>query len=522
MTTSVEAIKRFLAIKPKSLDAIKDLNAQQTHNAIVELTGTRPNFVTECRLPQLHGLLAALYAERFIAFFDMRMGKTKLALDWASHLALAGWWHTGKGLIIVPSPILLDVWQSQAQIHSVLSVTCVGPKLADFDAALADQSDLIVVAWTSLQAMFTAKGKTRKGVSKLRPTLDQLTARASKISLAIIDEIHACKNPKSLRFAIGQALLSNSQFRLGLTGTPWGRNPLDAWAQAYLIDAGQALSNNYYFFEAAFGIRQATYGAPKWVQKFAFDKHKMPILQRKLSSMSMSYRRADQGKGVYLSTVKLAMHGDQAEAYRNIIGEIVATEPTERHKIENIFIRLRQISSGFMPYTDDYGQQRMIEFHANAKMQWLENFAAEMGPELKCVFFHEFTKTGELIGRTLEKAKITYAWLHGATKDKPATVRSFAEGRVQCLIANAASGSIGVDFSRADYQAFCESPVSPTVRLQAEQRAQGAARQGRPLYIDDIVVSPIEQRIQFMLKDGKDCLSELFRNPQSLLTLVNN
>ena len=517
MPVSAEAINHFLMVDPASLDIIKDLDAQQTLNAIEELLGITPIFITESRLPQLHGLLAALYAERFIAFFDMRMGKTKLALDWASQLALAGWWDKGKGLIIVPSPILLDVWKNQAKLHSVLSITCVGTKLADFDAALTDCSDLIVVAWSGLQAMFTDKNKGRKGNTVRKPMLNELHARAKLINLAIIDEIHACKNPQSLRFAIGQNLLTQAQFRMGLTGTPWGRNPMDAWAQSYLIDAGEALSDNYRFFESAFGKKQVIKGAPKWAQLYVFDRKKLPILQRKLSGMSMSYRRAARDQGVYQSSVKLTMRGDQAEAYKNIMDSIADVDLGDRKKIENTFVRLRQISSGFHPFIDDYGQERVTEFKSNAKMEWLTNFAIEMGPDLKCIFFHEFIKTGMLIGRTLTRAKVSHTFLNGATADKPEAVRRFMSGKAQCLIANSASGSIGVDFSQADYQAFCESPISPTVRLQAEQRAQGAAREGRPLYIDDIIASPIELRIQGILKDGKDCLSELFRNPRKFL-----
>lgn len=521
MPIAPEAIEGFLAHQPKQLPDVKAMDEKTLIALIRQHTGQVPRFVTPPRPHQLQGLAAALVAERFLAFFDMRMGKTKMALDWAQQLAMCDLWDRGKGLIVVPAPILLDVWEAQTALHSVLRIKCVGPALADMMAALDSDADLIAVAWTSLQAMFTRKVRIKRSRdaeesrNKLVPDYDALAIFAEAISLVIVDEIHACKNHLSLRFMIGAAMTRHCRWRMGLTGTPWGRNPLDVWAQSFLIDAGDTLSRNYYFFEAAFGVKIINFkvGGRK---EMIFDKKKMPLMQTKLGALSLSYRRADQGKGVHTGVVELKMRDDQRKAYEDTIDKLVSLPMDQRAEIKNTFIRLRQVASGYLPYVDEDGVNQVIQFETNVKMEWLRQFLIDIGPDVKCVFFHEFIATGEMICKELTDAGIKHSWLRGATVDKPAAVRDFQSSAVQHIVCNSQSGGMGIDLSAADYQNFIESPLSPTIRLQAERRAQGEARAGRPLFIDDTVAAPVDARVLALVKEGKDTLAELFKSPNTL------
>lgn len=497
------------------LDYVKGLAPDVLEGMVKHRTGMRPHLLTPPRAPQLEGLAAAIEVERFLAFYQMRMGKSKLALDWAMQLAISGRWNKGKGIILFPAPILSDVWAAQTARHSVLTTVVVDTKIESMIAALNSDADLILASWSSLQIMLTQKRQNRKGKPKLYPDNDLIDAIANEIDLVIIDEIHGCKNWQSLRFQIGEGLVDKARFRMGLTGTPWGRNPLDAWAQAFLIDGGKALGRSYHFFEAAFGVKQINYAAGQR-KEFVFDKAKMPILQAKLATMSLSYRAVDDGVGVYAGAVELRARGDQLEAYQTTIQNYIKLPSGEKRTIEAVFVRLRQIASGFLPFVDDGGVTRIMRFASNPKMEWLREFLENV-EDLRIVIFHEFTITGDLICRELETAKVKHVWLHGATKDKPAVMADFQTGKAQAIVVQSASGGMGLDLSMADYQCFVESPTSPTVRAQAEYRAQGSARGGRPLYIDDLVAAPVDVRVLGLVQEGKDCLAELFRDPKKML-----
>jgi hypothetical protein len=63
---------------------------------------------------QTRAILAAVRARNYAIFFEPRLGKTKVALDWVGILALKG--EIRKVLIIAPK-IALDVWESEIAKH---------------------------------------------------------------------------------------------------------------------------------------------------------------------------------------------------------------------------------------------------------------------------------------------------------------------------------------------------------------------------------------------------------------------
>jgi len=299
-----------------------------------------------------------------------------------------------------------------------------------------------------------------------------------------------------------------------LTGTPMGRNAFDVWAQTSLIDDGESLGRNYPFFQAAFGVAKTNFfsGQPE----YTFDRRKTTLLERKLSAISMSYELKEcQTLETYAGVVELRMVGDQRTAYRECIDKFVKLQDNQRVEIQNTFIRLRQISSGYLPFIDAFGNQLNNRFRENAKAEWLEALLEEL-TDTPTVIFHDYTETGQLIMDILEKAKISRHWLHGATKDKPGVVQDFQDGKVQVLVVQSATGSMAIELSRADYVIFYESPVSPITRAQAEARPMSAARGTRPLLIDDVTCSGVEAKVLAYVQSGKDLSNTIIHDRRGL------
>lgn len=483
---------------------VKGLPVAELIDRIEDLTGVAYEPKTAPRPHQLEALAFALEVRKCLLFMKMRLGKTKTALDFATMLRKSDIWQY-KGLVIVPQPVILSVWESEVEKHSDLSVTIA----RDLDTFMTADTDLIATSWSALQVMFTTrKANVKKGLNQFKADKMALLEASARFDLAIIDEIHTCKNPTTLRFQMGEILTSQCDLFMGLTGTPHGRNPYDLWAQAFLADRGQTLSKSYFFFKEAFGKQKKNWWTRSGYET-VFDEKKMHYLERKLDTISISYgwKGYLEMPAITPNVVPLKMVGEQRRYYKEALDKLINVGWADPLELTNTFIRLRQISSGFLNFKNDDGEATFIPIANSVKTEWLLDFLEQAPEEAKIVIFHEFTPTGRMISEEMDKHKFKHVWMYGGTKDKAAALKKFQQGDVNVYLSNTATGGVGVDLSRADYLLFYESPISPTIRQQAEARVLGART--TPLTMDDLVCSPVERRILRYINEGRDLLSTL-------------
>jgi SNF2 family DNA or RNA helicase len=514
MPSNPESIKRFLASSFAPLPAYKTWDAKQCHALIARVTGVPFKPKTIPRLYQLQGIAAALASEQFLLFYDMQLGKTLMALEWAEHLRRANLWK-GPGLIIAHSPTGLEVWRGEAARHSDLSVRIVRTNPNELIEAIEQDVDLIVMTWSGLQQIFCEKRLSRKKELKLYANKELCSMMAESFELFIIDEIHRAKNPYGLWFDLAEQLSSKAVFRLGLTGTPINRDPYALWAQLKLIDKGYRLSTVYNFFCEAFGKRIKNYarGIDEWV----FNPAMMPILSERLASCSLSYTRPEAGIEIVLNeqVVRLHMSGKQLDAYSEAIGDVIRlNEKTEvwsdDNEIKYIFSRLRQIASGYEPFTDAQGARRTVRFANSVKLEWLIDFLDEIDETPGIIIFCEHIESVNMITEMLMKKKRSFVKLYGGTTavQNTKSITDFQAGRAQIFLANHQSGGTSIMLNRADYVIYYESPVAPIDRAQSQARPM-ANRGGRPLFITDLVCAPVEARILEFIAEGRDLVSAL-------------
>jgi len=504
MTINPEIIERFLRQRPKPGPDTKNMPIADIDALVRQHIGTDMYFKTEPRLSQYVGVAFALIQRRALLFHGMRTGKTKLCLDWAANLRRAGLWR-GKGLVMVPAPVLLAIWQTQAHRHTDLKTAIVGTREDQLIQAIESDADLVISSWTGLQMFCTVTRKSKKGDNKRYINVDICQKFAQHFTLSIIDEIHMFGNPDGLPFKIAKEFTQACTFRVGCTGTPFGRDPFRIWAQTYLIDEGQTLGRNFHFFSTAFGMEEPIFFRSP-IKKWVFDRRRLPTLKSKLAGISQSYERREFEEGVQRNVVELTMSGDQRDAYWKAMSEVIQYEGSDI-QIKSAFIRTRQIASGFVKFADTNGQERVIKFENNIKLDWLKNLLTEIG-DIQFIIFHEFTVTGEMICDELKKMKIKYAWLHGGVAGKGAIIEKFRTGEIQATVVQSAAGGMGIELAAADYVLFFESPLDSTLRNQAEMRALGEARGGRPLEMDDLTCSTVEKRVLEMIKDGQDVMTK--------------
>jgi len=510
MAIDPEAINNFLNRPLAERPTFKGADPDELLRMIYNTTGAYYKEVTKSRPHQLEGVAFALYMQRALLFYWMRLGKSKIALDWAAQLKRANIARK-KGLILAHAPIGAQVWLSQAAQHSTLTAKLVasGPSSQDdFIAACLSDCDLIIMSISTMQQLFSVKRfSKKKEANKLYADHQALEIAASFFDHAIIDETHFYANPFGLPFTLAAGLVEGCRYRIGLTGTPIGRKPFAIWSQAFLIDGGKHFGRAYKFFEFAFG-RKEQYSRNGFT--LAFDKRKMPLFQYKVDALALSYGKDEvRSAEVFSGIVELTMGDEQAAAYDRMVDGLLKLRLDETVEVEAIFTKLRMIASGYVPFVDEQGAQHIIHFANSVKLAWLREFVAELEPGMQCLIFHEYIHTGELICKTLDECKITNAWLHGDTKNKPVEIARFKSGAAQILVANAATGGTSIDLPQADYLCFFESPCSPITRAQAQARPM--ARGDRPLIIDDLVCAPIEDKILDFINEGDNLLSTVLR-----------
>ena len=519
MAINKEAIDRFLNFH-ESDPGIKGASLSALETTILRNTGVPYRPHTEPRPCQVEAVALQSMTDRTALFFAPRRGKTKAALDATEHLRRAGLWHwNAKGIVIVPSPLLLHVWQTEIEKHSQLTVDLVRSSRQELDDALASSATLIVIAWSTLQVIFTKKEQLANGRNKLMPDLALLRRYAPKFSLAIIDELHTVGTTTGLRFVIARELLQHCVYRTGLTGTPIGRDPYALWPQFYILDGGRTLGHNEYFFKTAFGKKLRNKFTPSGFE-VVFDEKKLPLLQDKIAPVSLTYGLDNFNTEILRGVVDLKMLPEQRKLYRQTLTEALKARKDDTLKKHNVFQTLRQISSGYLSYRDGNLDKHIHEFES-AKALWLLDFISSYPKGAKFILFNDFRATGALLSKLLTKNKIKHVRIYGdtTTADANAALEQFTNSDTDWIIANTQKACMGISLHAADYMLFFESPLSSKIRKQAEARPISPARQGRALFIDDFVCSPVEQRIVDLIKEGFDVSENLF-NWEKMLDTV--
>lgn len=512
MAISKDAIDRFLGKIYAEPPVFKGRDPDELRELIYNCTGTE--YVEEkvkLRPHQLEGLAFALYARQAFLFYWMRLGKTVIALEWATHLKRANITKR-KGLILAHATVGVAEWEAQIVEHSNLSARSVrsGASMEDaFIDACESDCDLIIMSRFTMQEMFTEKRLNRKDKPTLYPARDLLRTAAEFFDHCVVDETHFYSGEYALPFALASELTQCCTYRLGLTGTPVGRDPFVLWAQAHLVDQGKHFSSVYPFFTEAFGKKRYSHFKAD-NKEIVFDPKKMDLFQYKLDSFSLAYGKGEvQTASVDANVIRLKMTPDQAKAYDDACSALFREQHTrglDETKLKSMFHRLRQVATGYVPFTDSQGKQRIVHFES-AKLAWLTAFVAELPRDCPCLIFHEYVHSGELIAKTLKAAKVTYTELRGDTTRPDLAIADFRSGKAQFMVANSQSGGTGINLSEAEYLLFFESPVDPRAKEQASSRPM--ARGDRTLTMDDLVCAPIEERILGFIKEGQNLLERL-------------
>jgi superfamily II DNA or RNA helicase len=410
---------------------------------------------------------------------DMGLGKTLQAI---AHILSVR--EMGPVLIVAPTSVLPN-WQAELARFAP-ELECLlwhGPAR---HAAMGDQLPQAEVVLTSY------------------PLLARDIALLSERpwALAVLDEAHGLKNPKTAGFKAAAALKADQV--MALTGTPIENRLTDVWALASLTNPG--LLGSFEAFRKTWRNSIEKHDDPQ--AKAALARRLRPFMLRRtkdevaqdLPPKTVISERID------LSDAQLRLYESQRLLMQTRIREEIDRVGLKRSQIVvlDAMLKLRQICCDPALLPRDAGKGI-----ASAKRARLLEMLGELVDEgRRVIVFSQFTTMLDRIAADLDAAGVTYEQLRGATKDRAHPVRRFQEGEVPVILVSLKAGGAGVNLTAADTVILYDPWWNPAVEAQAIDRAHRIG-QDKPIFVHRLIaIGTIEEKI-LSLQDRKQGLADV-------------
>ncbi|OGX85343.1 helicase SNF2 [Hymenobacter lapidarius] len=422
---------------------------------------------------------------------DMGLGKTIQTLAMLQQRAESGEAQNAASLLVLPTSLVFN-WLNEAQKFTpdlrVLAYTGTyrdknPDRFADYDVVL------------------TSYGIVR---------LDTEMLASYKFDYVILDESQAIKNPSSTTSQAVRQL--RSKHRLILTGTPVENSTMDLWSQMSFINPG--LLGTQAFFRKEF---------LKPIEKHQ-DEGRTRRLHALIKPFILRRHKSQVAKELPEKTEQLSycpMTEEQAHAYeetKSFYRNKILRNLDENGPASTQFLllqgltRLRQIANHPRLADDTYA-------HESGKLRevlrMLRNVVAEGH---KVLVFSQFVQHLALVRAALNERQMPYAYLDGATRDRPAEVARFQETEdLKIFLISLKAGGVGLNLTAADYVFILDPWWNPAVEAQAVDRAHRIGQQ-RPVFTYKFITQgTVEEKILALQRRKLALVSELIATDEAVI-----
>jgi SNF2 family DNA or RNA helicase len=464
---------------------------------------------------QKQGVLLGIRLKKLAYFFDTGTGKTLMVLALMRYFEAKG--KLTRMLALVPNKVNKEEWAREIEKHcpDVKYVILEGSTKDKWDALEDTDATVVIETYAGFVRMLAKLEKKKRGKGQRLVRDPVAEAKVSNtINMIVCDESGAVGNRESLTYRILKPMMWKTSYAYELNGTPFGRDPTPLWGQMNCLDRGATLGESLTLFRAAF-FKEVPNG---FGVDYEFRKDMSPELHQMLKNRSLRCKADEADLPTIMRIMKVVALGSDAQG---VYDKALASLRKSRGRVvelKNEFVRMRQVSSGFLGYTDDDdGTRAQYEFSDNPKMEMLLHHLTRVTANYKAVVFNEFTFSGSMICRELDKLEIPHTRIYGGTKDPGKELRKFTEDEdCRVLVLQSAAGGMGLNLQCAKYVFYYESPVSPRVRKQTEARV---ARQGSThdrVFIYDLVARGVDMSILGFHKAGRDLLQAILNGDDTL------
>lgn len=513
-----QAIKEFIIGKRDNHSWMKKLKHRELDIALRAV-----GFKAASKKPLLKHqkvcILLGIAFKCFAFWLDMGTGKTRVALELLSYWRRHG--EMGTAIIEAPSEPALIGWENQIKEWKIkIPTITLGNSSSKYKWEMIDdfEGGLILMTYPGLVRMLSVKRVVPFKRKKKKLVLDpKLIKRLMKgVDAQILDESTKVGNHGSLAYQANNKMANYASIRYELAGRPFGRDPSMLWSQLYLVDRGETLGDTLGLFRASFFRQKKNWwGGYEYVFKKSLKKDLNRILRHR--SITYSAKECIDLPKMIPVVEEVKLPKEATSYYEQYVKELKRKNISLIER-QNAFIRMRQVSSGFIGMKDDVSGAKMeFAFSVNPKMERLMEKVEDTPPGRKFIIFHEFIISGKMISAELKKLGIKHVTLWGSTKDSRAVQDAYDhDDSVHGIVLNWKKGAFALNLQRGNYLHFYESPVPVIDREQAERRA---LRQGQkfPVFQFDYVSVAVDRRILEFHQEGGDLLKALIRTKGKVL-----
>jgi SNF2 family DNA or RNA helicase len=503
------AVRAFLQQPRPDFRKWRDYPLAKLQRIMEKRLPVRPPIWKKLAKHQRVALLLGAINERFCFWMDTGTGKTLTSIALARYFIRAK--RAERSLVLVPAKVNRDEWAREIRKHSPNTphVVLRGSTTQKWRTLETVDADIFIDTYAGFTRMVsTTKAVTKKGKTKNKLVMNPTRMKkvAARVQGLIMDEsIQVVMKGKhgSLQHRVCRKLSRMVVFAFALNGTPFGRDPQDIWGQMFVVDHGKTLGPTLGLFRAAFFTESENF----WGGSEYKFKHRMePDLHRMMAAGSIRYEvdEADLPRVVpVIKKVKLGrdandMYIDAMEKMRAARGNPVAQE--------NSFIRMRQISSGWIGYKDDVeGTRARYEFKENPKLDALLEMIDEINGAYKAIVYYDFTHSGDMIERALKERGVGTVRIYGKTKDAAGVLAKFDASKKHSVLILQNSMAVGLNLQVARYGLVFESAVAAVMRKQADRRFIRQYSNHKSVVLADFVAAgTYDERILQYHKQGAD------------------
>lgn len=330
--------------------------------------------------------------------------------------------------MVAPVRVAESVWPVETELwRPDLSIAVASG--SNRDAALAGSTDITAIS---------------------RDNLKHALAHAGKWRTIILDELSSFKNRSSQRWKFARKLTKDAPYVWGLTGTPAPNGLLDLWAQAFLIDNGDALGATLGGYRDRYfspGHRLPSGIITGWDLRPGAAKRIHERLEHRFLSMGTEGRV--QLPPLTNNVVEVPLPAKVRSLYRRLKDDLVTDltdlglDSPEMFSAANAAVlsnRLSQVSSGFL-YSDERldGDNTYQVVHTE-KIKAVREIVEGTGSPVMVAY--QFQAELDQLKREFPDAQ---------TPDTPAVIRRWNAGHIQVLLVHPRSAGHGLNLQHGGH-----------------------------------------------------------------------
>ena len=355
---------------------------------------------------------------RCLLLLDLGLGKTVSTLTAISDLQDA--FEVNKVLVIAPLRVANSVWAQETQnwqhLKHLRCSIATGSEKSRI-AALVKDADVYIINRENVAWLVDFYGKK------------------FPFDFVVIDESSSFKNPSSQRFKALRRVIPETEYLVGLTGTPSPNSLLDVWAQCYLVDFGQSLGRTMSAYKSRFFSQEGFMGYIYTLREGADKKIQALMSDYCLSMQAKDYldlpERIDLRIEVELKQKTKKLYDDFE---KTLFSELPGGEEVEAISAAVLANKLLQWANG-ATYTDDSGNWSLIH---DEKLDALSELV-ETNDEPMLVAYNYKTD--------LERIKARFP--DAVILDQDAeTIARWNRGEIKMLLAHPASAGHGLNLQK--------------------------------------------------------------------------